>query len=84
MPRNIFYVYKLQKIQIGPNGTSGRAKNSVSAHRPDTPQPPDPDVEVEVYQANEPQAEMPRARGWIPGTGMVLDPLDISLMFDWV
>ena len=29
--------------QIGPNGTSGRTKKSGSAHRPDTPQPPDPD-----------------------------------------
>ena len=39
---------------------------------------------VEVYQADEPRAEIPRARGCIPGTGMVLDPLDISPMFDWV
>ena len=83
MSRNIFYVYKLKKYRSVPTAPADGQKIEdqliglipLNRHL---------DLAVEGYQANEPQAEMPRARGWIPGTGMVLDPLDISLMFDWV
>ena len=78
--RNIFYVYKFKKYRSVPTAPADGQKfedQLIGLIHLNL-------QEVEVYQAGEPQAEMPRARGWIPGTGMVLDPLDISLMFDWV
>ena len=40
-----------------------------------------PEDGVEGYRAAEQIPKTLRVRGWIPGAGGVLDPLDMSLMF---
>ena len=80
MSRNIFYVYKYKKYRSVPTAPADGQKfqdeltGPIHTNR----------QAVGVYQAAERILKTLRARGWIPGAGGVLDPLDISLMFDWV